>query len=145
LFLNEDLAEELGFAPDVLRSDDGVAMLSGNAVPEGTTPVAQAYAGHQFGGYSPRLGDGRALLLGEVIDVGGQRRDLHMKGSGRTPFARGGDGKAAVGPMLREAIVGEGMHGLGIPTTRALAVIATGEQIARETRLPGAILIRAAA
>src|SRR5690606_16871600 len=127
LVLNEDLAEEIGFDPDALRSADGVAMLVGNAVPDGTTPVAQAYAGHQFGGYSPRLGDGRALLLGEVIDRKGRRRDLHLKGSGRTPFARGGDGKAAVGPMLRELIVSEAMHALGIPTTRALAVVATGE------------------
>ena len=102
--------------------------------------MAQAYAGHQFGGFSPRLGDGRALLLGEVLDVHGRRRDLHLKGSGRTPFARGGDGKAAVGPMLREYVIGEAMHALGIPTTRALAVVATGEQIARDTMLPGAVL-----
>ena len=120
-------------------------MLAGNAVPEGAAPVAQAYAGHQFGGYSPRLGDGRALLLGEVLDVHGRRRDLHLKGSGRTPFARGGDGKAAVGPMLREYVIGEAMHALGIPTTRALAVVATGEQVVRETLLPGAVLARVAA
>src|SRR6185295_11409957 len=104
----------------------------GNVVPEGALPVAQAYAGHQFGMYSPVLGDGRALLLGEVIDVHGRRRDLHLKGSGRTPFARGADGKAAVGPMLREYVIGEAMHALGIPTTRALAVVATGEQVRRE-------------
>ena len=120
-------------------------MLVGNAVPEGATPVAQAYAGHQFGGFSPRLGDGRALLLGEVLDVHGRRRDLHLKGSGRTPFARGGDGKAAVGPMLREYVIGEAMHALGIPTTRALAVVATGEDVLRETLLPGAVLARVAA
>ena len=120
LALNEPLAEELGLDPAELRTDEGVAVLVGNAVADGTTPVAQAYAGHQFGGYSPRLGDGRALLLGEVIDRHGQRRDLHLKGSGRTPFARGGDGRAAVGPMLRELLIGEAMHGLGIPTTRAL-------------------------
>ena len=102
LALNDALATELGLDPEALRADDGVAILAGNAVPDGATPVAQAYAGHQFGGYSPRLGDGRALLLGEVVDVEGRRRDLHMKGSGRTPFARGADGKAAVGPMLRE-------------------------------------------
>jgi len=145
IFLNAPLAEELGFDAADLRSDAGVAMLSGNAVPDGTTPVAQAYAGHQFGGYSPRLGDGRALLLGEVVDAHGRRRDLHMKGSGRTPFSRGGDGKAAVGPMLREVIIGEAMYGLGIPTTRALAVVATGEPVARDEILPGAILTRVAA
>ena len=120
-------------------------LLVGNAAPDGASPVAQAYAGHQFGGFSPRLGDGRALLLGEVLDVHGRRRDLHLKGSGRTPFARGGDGKAAVGPMLREYVIGEAMHALGIPTTRALAVVATGEQIARDTMLPGAVLTRVAA
>lgn len=107
--------------------------------------MAQAYAGHQFGGFNPRLGDGRALLLGEVVDVHGRRRDLHLKGSGPTPFARGGDGKAAVGPMLREYVIGEAMHALGIPTTRALAVVATGEHIARETMVPGAVLTRVAA
>jgi len=114
-------------------------------VPAGVTPVAQAYAGHQFGVYVPRLGDGRALLLGEVTDIHGHRRDLHLKGSGRTPFARGGDGKAAVGPMLREYLIGEAMHGLGIPTTRALAVVATGERVLREGALPGAVLTRVAA
>ena len=145
LVLNEELAAELGVDADALAAPDGVAVLAGNDTPEGTTPVAQAYAGHQFGGYSPRLGDGRALLLGEVLDVHGRRRDLHLKGSGRTPFARGGDGKAAVGPMLREYVIGEAMHALGIPTTRALAVVATGEGVARETLLPGAVLSRVAA
>jgi serine/tyrosine/threonine adenylyltransferase len=144
LTLNEGLAAELGVDAEMLRSDIGVAVLAGNLVPAGATPVAQAYAGHQFGGYSPRLGDGRALLLGEVIDVHGQRRDLHLKGSGRTPFARGGDGKAAIGPMLREYLIGEAMHALGIPTTRALAVVATGEEVIRETVLPGAVLARVA-
>ena len=144
LVLNEPLAAELAVDPAALRSADGVAVLSGNAAPEGASPVAQAYAGHQFGGYSPQLGDGRALLLGEVRDVHGRRRDLHMKGSGRTPFARGGDGKAAIGPMLREYVIGEAMHGLGIPTTRALAVVATGEPVIRETVLPGAVLTRVA-
>ena len=120
-------------------------MLTGAVAPEGTTPIAQAYAGHQFGGYSPRLGDGRALLVGEVVDAQGRRRDLHLKGSGRTPFARGGDGKAAVGPMLREYVIGEAMHALGIPTSRALAVVATGERVMRETPLPGAVLARVAA
>jgi serine/tyrosine/threonine adenylyltransferase len=145
LALNEDLAAELGIDPEALRAPPGVAMLAGNATPDGATPIAQAYAGHQFGGFSPRLGDGRALLLGEVLDVHGRRRDLHLKGSGRTPFARGADGKAAVGPMLREYVVGEAMHALGIPTTRALAVVATGEEVLRETALPGAVLTRVAA
>ncbi len=145
LALNEALAMELGVDPDALRAADGVAALVGDPAPAGASPVAQAYAGHQFGGYSPRLGDGRALLLGEVLDVRGRRRDLHLKGSGRTPFARGGDGKAAVGPMLREYVIGEAMHALGIPTTRALAVVATGEEVVRETRLPGAVLVRVAA
>ena len=144
LALNDELAEELGLDADRLRSDDGVACLVGNAVPVGAEPIAQAYSGHQFGGYSPRLGDGRALLLGEVIDVHGHRRDIHLKGSGRTPFARGGDGKAAVGPMLRELIVSEAMHALGVPTTRALAVISTGERIVRDSWLPGAVLVRVA-
>ena len=144
LALNDELADELGLDADRLRSTDGVACLVGNAVPVGADPVAQAYAGHQFGGYSPRLGDGRALLLGEVIDVHGHRRDIHLKGSGRTPFARGGDGKAAVGPMLRELIVSEAMHAIGIPTTRALAVISTGERIVRDSWLPGAVLVRVA-
>jgi len=149
LILNEELAVALGLDPVALRSADGVAVLAGNAVPEGVTTLAQAYAGHQFGGYSPRLGDGRALLLGEFVDDDGTRRDLHLKGSGRTPFARGGDGRAAVGPMLREYVIGEAMHALGIPTTRALAVVATGEAIVREvdgrhTPVPGAVLARVA-
>lgn len=145
LVLNEALAAELGADPALLRTPAGVAALIGTVPPEGAEPVAQAYAGHQFGGYSPRLGDGRALLLGEVVDPSGVRRDLHLKGSGRTPFARGGDGRAAVGPMMREYVISEAMHGLGIPTTRALAVVATGEQIARDTLLPGAVLARIAA
>ncbi|MGH2839666.1 MAG: protein adenylyltransferase SelO [Solirubrobacteraceae bacterium] len=145
LALNEELATELGGDPDALRASDGVALLVGNALPDGASPVAQAYAGHQFGGFSPRLGDGRALLLGEVLDVHGRRRDLHLKGSGRTPFARGGDGKAAVGPMLREYVIAEAMHALGIPTTRSLSVVATGSDVARETTLPGAVLCRVAA
>src|SRR5881394_3886961 len=131
LVLNEQLAAELGADPAALREPPGVLLLVGQA-PAGVTTVAQAYAGHQFGVYVPRLGDGRALLLGEVTDIHGRRRDLHLKGSGRTPFARGGDGKAAVGPMLREYLIGEAMRGLGIPTTRALAVVATGEQVLRE-------------
>ncbi len=144
LALNEDLAAELGLDAAALSGPAGVAVLAGNAVPDGAQPVAQAYAGHQFGGYSPRLGDGRALLLGEVLDAAGRRRDLHLKGSGRTPYARGGDGKAAVGPMLREYVIGEAMHALGIPTSRALAVVATGEDVVRESVLPGAVLVRVA-
>ena len=114
-------------------------------MPAGAEPVAQGYAGHQFGGWVPRLGDGRALLLGELVDTEGRLRDLHLKGSGRTPFARGGDGLAAVGPMLREYIVSEAMHALGIPTTRSLSVVATGRPVQRETLLDGAVLARVAA
>jgi uncharacterized protein YdiU (UPF0061 family) len=143
--LNERLGAELGFDPEALRSPDGVAVLSGAAVAAGANPVAQAYAGHQFGSYSPALGDGRALLVGEVVDPAGARWDLHLKGSGATPFARSGDGKAALGPMLRECLMGEAMHALGIPTSRALAVTVTGEAVARETLLPGAVLARVAA
>ena len=145
LFLNASLAQELDLE---LASVDAAAMaavFAGNTVPDGAEPLAQAYAGHQFGGFVPQLGDGRALLLGEVIDRQGRRRDIAFKGSGRTPFARGGDGKAAVGPMLREALMGEAMHALGIPTTRALAVAATGEEVYRERVLPGAVLTRVAA
>jgi uncharacterized protein YdiU (UPF0061 family) len=145
LFLNRELADELGLDAAALAGDEGAAVFSGNRVPEGAEPLAQAYAGHQFGGFSPQLGDGRALLLGELVDRRGRRRDLALKGSGRTPFSRGGDGKAAVGPMLREVIVGEAMHALGIPTTRALAVAATGEPVFRELTLPGAVLARVAA
>ena len=141
LVLEDDVARGLGADPSVLRTPAGIATLLGAGV-EGT--VAQGYAGHQFGAFSPRLGDGRALLLGEVLDRDGRRRDLHLKGSGRTPFARGGDGKAPVGPMLREHVISEAMHALGIPTTRALAVIATGETVYRETPLPGAVLVRVA-
>src|SRR5215831_2306555 len=145
LFLNQTLAEELRID---LASLDAAAMaetFAGNTVPDGAEPLAQAYAGHQFGGFVPQLGDGRALLLGEVIDRHGQRRDIAFKGSGRTVFARDGDGKAAVGPMLREVLVSESMHALGIPTTRALAVAATGEEVYRERVLPGAVLTRVAA
>ena len=143
LVLNEPLATDLGLDPGWLR-EDGIGLLTGTRLPEGATPVAQAYAGHQFGGYSPRLGDGRALLLGELVDHAGRPRDLHLKGSGRTPFSRGGDGLAAVGPMLREHVVSEAMHALGIPTTRSLAVVATGRPVQRETVLPGAVLARVA-
>ncbi len=142
LALNEPLAAELGLDVDWLRSPGGLGLLVGADVPSGAAPVAQAYAGHQFGFYAPRLGDGRALLLGELRDAGGRLRDLHLKGSGRTPFARGGDGFAAVGPMLREYVVSEAMHALGIPTTRSLAVVSTGRAVYRETVLPGAVLAR---
>jgi uncharacterized protein YdiU (UPF0061 family) len=146
LKLNRALAAELGLDADALDGPLGAAIFSGNLAPPGATPIAQAYAGHQFGGFSPQLGDGRALLLGEVIGRHGQRRDIAFKGSGRTPFSRGGDGKAALGPVLREYLMGEAMHALGIPTTRALAAVATGEQVLREAGpLPGAVLTRVAA
>lgn len=140
LVLNEPLAKELGLDPAWLRAD-GLPFLVGNEAPG----VAQAYAGHQFGGYSPRLGDGRALLLGELRHADERLRDLHLKGSGRTPFARGGDGLAAVGPMLREYVLSEAMHALGIPTTRSLAVVSTGAVVQREEPLAGAVLARVAA
>ena len=144
--LNRGLAAELSIDPDWLLSPDGVAMLAGNAVPEGAEPLAQAYAGHQFGGFSPQLGDGRALLLGEVLRTDGARRDLQLKGSGRTPFSRGGDGKSALGPVLREYIVSEAMAALGVPTTRALAAVVTGERVMRqEGPLLGGVFTRVAA
>jgi uncharacterized protein YdiU (UPF0061 family) len=144
LVLNESLATELGLVPDDLRAPDGLRLLTGTLVPPGATPVAQAYAGHQFGGYAPRLGDGRALLIGELPGHDGRSLDLHLKGSGPTPFSRGGDGRAAVGPMLREYVMSEAMHALGVPTTRSLAVVATGRDVRRETVLPGAVLARVA-
>ena len=145
LAFNTPLADQLGLDAAWLTSPDGLRFLVGNLVPSGAAPVAQAYAGHQFGGYVPRLGDGRALLLGELSDGDGRLRDIHLKGSGATPFARGGDGLAAVGPMLREYIVSEAMHALGVPTTRSLAVVSTGRPVQRETPLPGAVLTRVAA
>lgn len=145
LFLNRMLAAELGLVLEGLDAAALAALFSGNVLPGGAQPIAQAYAGHQFGHFAPQLGDGRALLIGEVVDRQGQRRDLAFKGSGPTPFSRRGDGKAAVGPMLREVLVGEAMHALGIPTTRALAVVATGEPVYRERALPGAVLTRVAA
>jgi len=142
---NQPLAAELGLDVAALDSDAGAAIFAGHEVPDGAEPLAMAYAGHQFGGFSPQLGDGRALLLGEVIDIHGKRRDIHLKGSGRTPFSRGGDGKAVLGPVLREYIIGEAMHALGVPTTRALAAVATGEQIMRQDGPePGAVLARVA-
>lgn len=145
MYFNATLAGELQLDANGQDEATLAAAFSGNALPVGAQPIAQAYAGHQFGGFSPSLGDGRALLLGEVLDRNGQRRDIAFKGSGRTPFSRGGDGRAAVGPMLREVLIGEAMHALGIPTTRALAVVATGEPVVRETVLPGAVLTRVAA
>ena len=145
LFRNQALAEELDLDASALEGEAGAALFAGNTVPDGAEPLAQVYAGHQFGGFSPQLGDGRAVLLGEVIDRAGQRRDIAFKGSGRTPYSRGGDGKAAIGPMLREVLISESMHALGIPTTRALAVVATGEPVRRERMLPGAVLTRVAA
>ena len=146
LRLNHALAEELGWPAASLTGEDGAAWFGGNRPLPGAQPLAQVYAGHQFGQYSPQLGDGRALLLGEVIDRHGRRRDIAFKGSGRTPFSRGGDGKAALGPVLREYLIGEAMHALGIPTTRALAVVGTGEPVLREAgALPGAVLTRVAA
>ncbi|HEY2381396.1 MAG TPA: YdiU family protein [Terriglobia bacterium] len=145
LRFNDTLARELGLETQALNSAYGARIFSGTEIVAGSEPLAQAYAGHQFGGFVPELGDGRAVLLGEVIDLQGHRRDIALKGSGRTPFSRGGDGKAAVGPMLREYIIGEAMQALGIPTTRALAVVSTGEDVIREQILPGAVLARVAA
>ena len=142
VMLNSDLAEELGIEANYLTSPRGVAALSGNSTPQGAEPLAMAYAGHQFGGWVPSLGDGRAILLGEVIDRCGIRRDVQLKGSGRTPFSRMGDGRAWIGPVIREYIVSEAMHALGVPTTRSLAAIATGETVYRESPLPGGILTR---
>jgi serine/tyrosine/threonine adenylyltransferase len=144
--LNPALAATLQIDSSWLASADGVAMLAGNATPEGAEPIAQAYAGHQFGGFVPQLGDGRALLLGEVLHASGTRLDLQLKGAGRTPFSRGGDGKAALGPVLREYVISEAMAALGVPTTRALAAVATGEVVMRqEGPLPGGVLARVAA
>jgi serine/tyrosine/threonine adenylyltransferase len=143
--VNTELAEDLGIDPDWLASADGVEMIAGNQVAATSEPLAMAYAGHQFGGFSPQLGDGRAILLGEVVGRNGQRRDIQLKGSGPTPFSRRGDGRAALGPVLREYLVSEAMHRLGIPTTRALAAVTTGEYVYREGALPGAVLARVAA
>jgi uncharacterized protein YdiU (UPF0061 family) len=142
--VNAPLAASLGLDADWLASEEGVQVLAGNRVLETSEPIATAYAGHQFGNFVPQLGDGRAILLGEVIHSAGIRRDVQLKGPGRTPYSRGGDGRAAVGPVLREYLVSETMHALGIPTTRALAAVVTGEKVRRETMLPGAILTRVA-
>jgi uncharacterized protein YdiU (UPF0061 family) len=143
--LNVELARELGLDADAMASEQGVEILAGNRVAEGSEPVALAYAGHQFGHFVPQLGDGRANLLGEVLRRDGARYDIQLKGSGRTPFSRGGDGRAALGPVLREYIVSEALSALGVPTTRALAAVTTGEWVLRETSLPGAVLTRVAA
>jgi uncharacterized protein YdiU (UPF0061 family) len=144
IILNYPLAKSLGLNVLELQSNDGIEVFAGNQIPEGALPLAQAYAGHQFGHFT-MLGDGRAILLGEQITPLGQRVDVQLKGSGRTPYSRGGDGRAALGPMLREYIISEAMHALGIPTTRSLAVVTTGESVIRETEQPGAILTRVAA
>ena len=141
---NRELGTLLGLDVDALDSPTGAAVFAGNTVPDGATPLAQAYAGHQFGGFNPQLGDGRAVLLGELIGTDGQRYELALKGSGRTPFSRGGDGRAALGPVLREYLMGEAMHALGVPTTRALAAVTTGETVYRDRPLPGAVLARVA-
>jgi len=143
--VNVDLAQTLGLDPDALASKRGVEILSGNRVAEGSQPLAMAYAGHQFGHFVPQLGDGRANLLGEVTALDGVRCDIQLKGSGPTPFSRGGDGRAALGPVLREYIVSEAMFALGVPTTRALAAVTTGERVLRERAFPGAVLTRVAA
>jgi len=142
--LNRELAVRLGLDPDALAAPDGVDILAGKRIPDGAEPIAMAYAGHQFGAFVGQLGDGRAILLGEVVDRGGSRLDIQLKGSGPTPFSRRGDGRAALGPVLREYIVSEAMAALGIPTTRALAAVMTGDSVVRETELPGAILTRVA-
>jgi uncharacterized protein YdiU (UPF0061 family) len=143
--VNTALADTLGIDPAALASAEGLAILSGNMVAEGSQPIAQAYAGHQFGGFSPQLGDGRAILLGEVVGRDGVRRDIQLKGSGPTPFSRRGDGRAALGPVLREYLISEAMAALGVPTTRALAAVTTGEIVPREAPMPGAIFTRVAA
>jgi len=141
---NQPLATALGLEPETLERAEGAAIFAGNALPEGGRPIAQAYAGHQFGHFTA-LGDGRAILLGEQTTPFGDRVDIQLKGAGRTRFSRGGDGRAALGPMLREYIISEAMHALGIPTTRSLAVVTTGEPVYRETVLQGAVLTRVAA
>ena len=141
---NESLARELGPAWEKLKSDSGLLIFSGNQIPTGSQPLSQAYSGHQFGGFSPLLGDGRAVLLGEVIDKNNIRRDIQLKGSGRTIFSRGGDGKSSLGPVLREYLISEAMHSLNIPTTRALAAVSSGDDVLREKALPGGILTRVA-
>lgn len=139
--INEPLAAELG----ITLGDDAAQVFAGNHIPDGAAPLAQAYAGHQFGNWNPQLGDGRAVLLGEVVDTTGTRRDIQLKGAGPTPYSRRGDGRAALGPVMREYLVSEAMHAMGVPTTRALAAVTTGEYVLREDRLPGAVITRTAA
>jgi uncharacterized protein YdiU (UPF0061 family) len=141
---NHDLAETLGLDATELHSDLGLSFFSGNRVPEGAEPIATAYAGHQFGGFSPQLGDGRAILLGETVGRDGVRRDIQLKGAGPTPFSRRGDGRSALGPVLREYLVSEAMFALGVPTTRALAAIWSGDSVYRETIEPGGVFTRVA-
>jgi uncharacterized protein YdiU (UPF0061 family) len=141
---NADLAELLGIDPAEITGDAATQVFAGNHIPDGAAPLAQLYAGHQFGHWNPQLGDGRAVLLGEVVGTDGVRRDLQLKGSGRTPYSRGGDGRAWLGPVMREYLVSEAMHALGVPTTRALAAVTTGEDVYREEVLPGAVITRVA-
>ena len=144
LLFNYNLAEELELDPFIFSSNYGLSIFSGNEIPEGSTPIAQAYAGHQFGSFNPHLGDGRALLLGEITNIHNQVKDIQLKGSGLTPFSRRGDGKSALGPVLREYLISESMNAMGIPTTRSLAAIASGEDVLRDTSLPGGVLTRIA-
>jgi len=141
VILNKSLANTMGLDVEKLQSEKGIEAVSGNEVPEGALPIAQAYAGHQFGNFT-MLGDGRAVLLGEHITPSNDRLDIQLKGSGRTPFSRRGDGRATLGPMLREYIISESMHALGVPSNRSLAVVTTGESVLRERELPGAVLTR---
>src|ERR1700689_4701561 len=143
--LNRPLAVQLGLDPDLVDSPEGAEILAGKRIPDGADPIAMAYAGHQFGHFVPQLGDGRAILLGEMRDGAGVRRDIQLKGCGRTPYSRSGDGRAALGPVLREYLVSEAMHALGVPATRSLAAVTTGESVRREALMPGAILTRVAA
>src|SRR5690606_33236016 len=141
---NYALAKLLNIEPEWLDSEEALQALAGNGMPEGAAPIATVYAGHQFGGWNPQLGDGRAVLLGEVIGRDGQRYDIQLKGAGRTPYSRGGDGRSPLGPVLREYIVSEAMAAFGVPTTRSLAAVASGDHVAREEFLPGAVLTRVA-
>ena len=145
LVLNRNFAADLRLDADTLMSSEAIEVFAGSTAPQGASPIAQAYAGHQFGGFTQQLGDGRALLLGEVLDKNGHRFDIQLKGSGRTPYSRGGDGKAAIGPVLREYLMGEAMHALGIPTARALAAASTGEDVERDDVQKVAVLTRVAA
>ena len=144
LMFNPVLATELGLSDDFANDSEAIGLFSGNRLPSNSRPIAQVYAGHQFGAFSPQLGDGRALLIGELVDQTGARRDIQLKGSGRTPFSRGGDGKAALGPVLREYLISEAMFALGVPTTRALAVTVGTDTVYRDGLKPRAVLTRVA-